>query len=65
MQRSRLTLAAGGGGGGGGGLVMGSALLSGCGFTPLYATPGMTPSLSAIDVVVPPEPGWIPAARTA
>jgi LPS-assembly lipoprotein len=27
--------------------------LSGCGFTPLYATPGMTPSLADIDVVIP------------
>ena len=29
--------------------------LTGCGFTPLYATPGMTPSLQAIDLVVPKE----------
>jgi len=27
--------------------------LSGCGFTPLYGTPGMTPKLADIDVVVP------------
>jgi LPS-assembly lipoprotein len=27
--------------------------LSGCGFTPLYATPGMTPALASIDVVTP------------
>ena len=27
--------------------------LSGCGFTPLYATPGMTPALESIDVVIP------------
>jgi LPS-assembly lipoprotein len=32
--------------------LMGAAALAGCGFTPLYATPGMTPSLDAIDVVV-------------
>ena len=29
-----------------------AAILAGCGFTPLYGTPGMTPSLAAIDVVV-------------
>jgi LPS-assembly lipoprotein len=28
-------------------------LLSACGFTPLYATPGMTPALTAVDLVVP------------
>lgn len=27
--------------------------LSGCGFTPLYAAPGMTPALDSIDVVIP------------
>jgi LPS-assembly lipoprotein len=27
--------------------------LSGCGFTPLYATPGVTPALASIDVVTP------------
>ena len=27
--------------------------LSACGFTPLYATPGVTPSLAAVDVVTP------------
>ena len=27
--------------------------LAGCGFTPLYATPGVSPGLSAIDVVAP------------
>jgi LPS-assembly lipoprotein len=27
--------------------------LSGCGFTPLYATPGVTPSLASIEVVAP------------
>jgi LPS-assembly lipoprotein len=32
--------------------VLAAAPLAGCGFTPLYATPGMTPSLDAIDVVV-------------
>jgi LPS-assembly lipoprotein len=30
-----------------------TAALSGCGFTPLYATPGMTPALASIDVVAP------------
>jgi LPS-assembly lipoprotein len=45
MQRFHRTAAAG--------LLVCAALLSGCGFTPLYATPGMTPSLSAIDVVSP------------
>ena len=28
-------------------------LLAGCGFTPLYATPGVSPGLAAIDVVAP------------
>ena len=27
--------------------------LAGCGFTPLYAAPGVTPGLSAIDVITP------------
>ena len=27
--------------------------MSGCGFTPLYATPGVTPALSHIEVVAP------------
>ena len=36
------------------GLVAIAALaLSACGFTPLYATPGVTPSLSHIEVVAP------------
>src|SRR5579872_2542735 len=30
-----------------------AAVLAGCGFTPLYATPGVTPGLSAIQVKVP------------
>ncbi len=34
-------------------LIAAAVGLSGCGFTPLYATPGMTPSLADIDVVVP------------
>lgn len=35
-------------------LLAGSApLLAGCGFTPLYAQPGVSPSLSAIDVITP------------
>ncbi len=33
--------------------VLALAALSGCGFTPLYATPGMTPALASIDVVTP------------
>ncbi len=33
--------------------ALGPATLSGCGFTPLYATPGMTPALASIDVVTP------------
>jgi len=28
-------------------------LLSGCGFTPLYATPGMTPALASVEVATP------------
>ena len=32
--------------------ILAAAPLSGCGFTPLYGTPGMIPSLSAVDVVV-------------
>lgn len=28
-------------------------LLAGCGFTPLYATPGVTPNLAAVQVVTP------------
>jgi LPS-assembly lipoprotein len=32
--------------------ILAAAPLAGCGFTPLYATPGMTPSLDAVDVVV-------------
>jgi LPS-assembly lipoprotein len=30
-----------------------AAFLSGCGFTPLYATPGVSSGLSAIDIVAP------------
>jgi len=48
MQRPRLMVPAGLAG-----AAAGLLLLSGCGFTPLYATPGMTPSLGAIDVVSP------------
>jgi LPS-assembly lipoprotein len=44
VQRPTLTLA---------GLLMGAMALSGCGFTPLYGTPGLTPSLADIDVVIP------------
>ncbi|MGC1304398.1 MAG: LPS assembly lipoprotein LptE [Caulobacteraceae bacterium] len=34
-------------------LAMACAPLAGCGFTPLYATPALTPALSSVDVVVP------------
>jgi LPS-assembly lipoprotein len=40
--------------------ALAAAPLAGCGFTPLYATPGMTPALAAIDVVVQ----RVPDART-
>jgi LPS-assembly lipoprotein len=33
--------------------LFGALALSACGFTPLYATPGVTPGLSHIQVVVP------------
>ena len=33
--------------------VAGSATLGGCGFTPLYASPGVVPGLSAIEVNAP------------
>ncbi len=32
--------------------ILAAAPLAGCGFTPLYGTPGMVPSLGAVDVVV-------------
>lgn len=35
------------------GLAASAALLSGCGFTPLYATPGVAPALSSVDVAAP------------
>jgi len=28
-------------------------MLAGCGFTPLYATPGVSPALSSVDIVTP------------
>ena len=34
-------------------LVLAAASLSSCGFTPLYATPGVSSGLSAVDVVAP------------
>jgi LPS-assembly lipoprotein len=34
-------------------LVLASAALSGCGFTPLYGQPGVVSNLAAIDVVAP------------
>jgi LPS-assembly lipoprotein len=39
--------------GSGAALLSGAAILSGCGFTPLYAAPGVTPQLAAIQVVRP------------
>lgn len=33
--------------------IVAALAASGCGFTPLYATPGLSSSLSSIDVVVP------------
>ncbi|HWA62663.1 MAG TPA: LPS assembly lipoprotein LptE [Caulobacteraceae bacterium] len=43
-----------GGGGFAAALVCAASLgLSACGFTPLYATPGVSPGLSSIDVVAP------------
>jgi LPS-assembly lipoprotein len=35
------------------GLVLASGVLAGCGFTPLYATPGLSSGLSSIQVVAP------------
>jgi len=34
-------------------LVLAGVVLGGCGFTPLYATPGVSPGLSSIQVVAP------------
>ena len=34
-------------------LTLAATSLGGCGFTPLYATPGVSPDLAAIDVVAP------------
>ena len=33
--------------------LLGAPLLGGCGFTPLYATPGVAPSLSGIETIAP------------
>ncbi len=33
--------------------ILAATALSGCGFTPLYATPGMTPALASIDIATP------------
>ncbi len=33
--------------------LLGLSLLTGCGFTPLYATPGLAPGLAGIEVVAP------------
>jgi len=35
------------------GLLIAASALAGCGFTPLYATPGVAPGLSAIESVAP------------
>jgi LPS-assembly lipoprotein len=35
------------------GALLAAVALSGCGFTPLYATPGVTPALASIDVATP------------
>jgi LPS-assembly lipoprotein len=44
-----------------------AAPLAGCGFTPLYATPGMVPSLEAVDVVAEhqSDPREVPEAALA
>jgi LPS-assembly lipoprotein len=34
-------------------LILAAAGLGGCGFTPLYATPGVSPGLASVDVVAP------------
>jgi LPS-assembly lipoprotein len=34
-------------------LALAAAPLGGCGFTPLYATPALTPALASVDVVLP------------
>jgi len=33
--------------------ILAAAALSGCGFTPLYGTPGMTPALASVEVATP------------
>jgi LPS-assembly lipoprotein len=33
--------------------LLACAGLGGCGFTPLYATPGVTPALQAVDIITP------------
>lgn len=33
--------------------LLAAPLLSGCGFTPLYATPGLAPALSSIETIAP------------
>ena len=35
------------------GLVLLAPMLGGCGFTPLYATPGVSPALSSVEVITP------------
>lgn len=36
-----------------GGALLASGLLAGCGFTPLYATPGLSSGLSSVEVIAP------------
>ena len=36
-----------------GSLLAGAAPLAGCGFTPLYATPALTPALASVETVLP------------
>ena len=36
-----------------GGPALLAASLAGCGFTPMYATPGLTPALASVDLVAP------------
>ena len=34
-------------------IALAAQLLAGCGFTPLYATPGVSPNLASIEVIAP------------
>ncbi len=53
VVRSRHSSRGAGRAAGAAGLVLLAAGLSGCGFTPLYATPGMSPALASVDVETP------------